>query len=242
MSIEFRHKRILEMLDKNGSVSVRGLVKELYISEATARRDLSALERKGALKRTFGGATPVIDTTRQVPLFIRESIDSAAKSDMCRRASALVKEGDTIFIDGSSTAQFLVKYIAHLKDIIVVTNSIKTAELTCESNIKTYCTGGLIMGNSLVCTGQESIDLADRINLDICFFSCKGISLDGLLTDTSEEETVIRRAFMRKARKRVALMTKNKFGNTYFHTLCRTEDIDFLYSDGELPNTIKTRC
>ena len=98
------------------------------------------------------------------------------------------------------------------------------------------------MGNSLVCTGQESIDLADRINLDICFFSCKGISLDGLLTDTTEEETVIRRAFMRKARKRVALMTKNKFGNTYFHTLCRTEDIDFIYTDGELPNTIKTRC
>ena len=241
MSTELRHKQILDILNNNGSVSVRALTKELFVSEATVRRDLTELEKKGALKRTFGGATPVIDTTRQVPLFIRESMDSAAKNEICRQAASLIKDGDTIFIDGSSTAQYLVKYIAHLKDIIVVTYSIKTAELMCRSHIKTYCTGGLIMENSLVCIGNDVLEFANKINLDICFMSCKGISLDGELTDTSEEETVIRRAFLKKSKKRVFLMTGNKFGNTYFHTLCNSRDIDHIFSDITVPRSIRTK-
>ena len=241
MSTELRHKQILDILDKHGSVSVRALTKELFVSEATVRRDLNELEKKGAIKRTFGGATPIIDTNRQVPLFIRESMDSDAKSEICRQAASLIKDSDSIFIDGSSTAQYLVKYISRFKDITVVTYSIKTAELMCQNHIKTYCAGGLIMENSLVCTGQEAIEFAEKINLDICFLSCKGIDLDGNFSDTSEEETAIRRAFLKRSRTRVFLMTNNKFGNTYFHTLCNSRDVDYIFSDGEIPDVIKTR-
>lgn len=241
MSTELRHRQILDLLDKNGSVSVRALIKVLFVSEATVRRDLAELEKKGALKRTFGGATPVLDTTRQVPLFIREAMNSTAKSEICRQAATLIKDGDTIFIDGSSTAQYLVKYISHLKDIIVVTYSIRTAELMCKNHIKTYCTGGLLMDNSLVCIGNDTVDFADKINLDICFMSCKGINLNGEFTDTSEEETVIRRAFLKKSEKRVFLMTENKIGNTYFHTVCHSKDVDYIFSDGTIPGGIITK-
>jgi DeoR/GlpR family transcriptional regulator of sugar metabolism len=241
MSTELRQKQILDILDTNSAVSVRALTKILFVSEATVRRDLTELEKKGALKRTFGGATPVTDTNRQVPLFIRESMNSTAKTEICRQAATLIKDGDTVFIDGSSTAQYLVKYLSHLKDIIVVTYSIKTAELMCKNHIKTYCTGGLLMENSLVCTGQETIEFAEKINLDICFLSCKGLDSNGNFTDTSEEETVIRRAFLKKARSRVFLMTQNKFGKTYFHTLCNSRDVDHIFSDGEIPDTVKTR-
>jgi len=126
MSTNLRHKEILNRLEENGSVSIRELTQVLYVSEATVRRDLSELEKLGALKRTFGGAKPILDTNKQVPLFIRESMDSKAKDEICRAAAELVRDGYTIFIDGSSTAQYLVKYIAHLKDIVVVTYSIKT--------------------------------------------------------------------------------------------------------------------
>lgn len=236
MSNDLRREQILHMLETEGAVSVRALTSRLYVSEATVRRDLAALERAGALRRTFGGALPVLETTRQVPLFIRESMDSVAKSDICRRASALVKDGDTVFIDGSSTAQYLVKFLAEKKDIAVVTYSIKTAELMCENHIKTYCTGGLLMDNSLVCTGHEAVEFASKVNPDICFLSCKGADLDGVYSDTSEEETVIRRAFLKQSRTRVLLMTSNKFGRRYFHTVCTAKDVDFVFSDGEIPD------
>lgn len=236
--MNLRHKEILALLEQNGSVSIRELVRELYVSEATVRRDLAELERTGALKRTFGGAKPIASTTRQVPLFIREALDSKAKSEICRAAASLVKEGDTLFIDGSSTAQYLVKYIAAIKDVTVVTYSIKTAELMCESHIKTYCAGGLMLENSLVCTGHKTVEFAESVNTDICFLSCKGVTLDGKFTDTSEEETAVRKAFMKNAKRRVLLMTANKFDTAYLHTLCTAAEVDHLFSDAPIPDSI----
>lgn len=241
MSVNLRHKEILNILEKNGAVSIRELVSMLYVSEATVRRDLASLEKAGSIKRTFGGAKPITDTKNQIPLSIRESLDSKAKSEICKRASLLIKEGDTIFLDGSSTAQYLIKYISNIKDIVVVTYSIKTAELTCENHIKTYCAGGLMLENSLVCVGNKTVEFANSTNTDICFISCKGVDSDGKFTDTSEEETVIRKAFMKNCSFKVMLMTHNKFNTKYLHTLCEASDVDCLISDGEIPSQLTER-
>lgn len=238
MSINLRHKEILNILAKNGAVSIQELITMLYVSEATVRRDLAFLEKSGSIKRTFGGAKPIIDTKDQIPLSIRESLDSKAKNEICKKASLLIKEGDTIFLDGSSTAQYLVKYISNIKDTVVVTYSIKTAELTCKNHIKTYCAGGLMLENSLICTGNKTVEFASSINTDICFIACKGVDCEGKFTDTSEEETVIRKAFMKNCNFRVMLMTQNKFNSKFLHTLCEASEIDCLISDGEIPSRL----
>jgi DeoR/GlpR family transcriptional regulator of sugar metabolism len=238
MSINLRHKEILNILEKDGSVSIKKLTTTLYVSEATVRRDLIALEKAGIIKRTFGGAKAINDTKNQVPLSIRETLDSKAKNEICKQASQLVKEGDTIFLDGSSTVQYLVKYISDIKDITVVTYSIKTAELACHNHIKTYCSGGFMLENSLVCVGNKAVEFAKSINADICFISCKGVDFDGKFTDTSEEETVIRKEFMKNCNYRVMLMTQNKLRTKYLHTLCEISEVDCLISDGELPSNL----
>ena len=238
MSVNLRHKEILNILEKNGAVSIRDLVSVLYVSETTVRRDLTYLEKAGSIKRTFGGAKPITDTKNQIPLSIRESLDSKAKNEICKKAARFIKEGDTIFLDGSSTVQHLVKYISDIKDIVVVTYSIKTAELMCRNHIKTYCAGGLMLENSLVCVGNKTVEFANSINTDICFISCKGVDCNGKFTDTSEEETVIRKAFMKNCGFRVMLMTQNKFNSKYLHTLCEASEIDCLISDGEISSCL----
>ena len=179
-----------------------------------------------------------MDNSDSIPLFIRESVDSKAKKEICAKAAELVKDGDTIFIDGSSTAQHLINYIKHLKNIVVVTNSIKTAQLTCQAHIKTYCTGGLLLENSLVCMGPKSIEFARSINTDICFISCKGVTLEGKFSDTFEDDTAIRRVFMKNSATRVMLITANKFGTSYLHTLCRAEEVDYVFSESDIPHSI----
>lgn len=210
----------------------------LYVSEATVRRDLASLERIGALKRTFGGAKQVFNNSNSIPLFVRESVDSKAKKEICGKAAGLLKDGDTVFIDGSSTAQHLINHIKHLKNIVVVTNSIKTAQLTCQHHIPTYCTGGLVLENSLVCTGPKSLEFTRSINTDICFLSCKGVSVDGIFSDTCEDDAAVRRQFMKNSATRVMLITSNKIGSTYLHTLCRANEVDYVFSDGEVPSCI----
>ena len=238
MSNDLRHKEILEILNQNGAVSIKALTQSLFVSEATVRRDLAKLEKVGALKRTFGGAKPIHETSGAVPLFIRESLDSKAKKELCSKAAKLLKDGNTIFIDGSSTAQYMINHIKNLKDIVVVTNSIKTAQLMCENHIKTYCAGGLLMENSLVCIGHKSVEFAQTINTDICFVSCKGVSLDGVFSDTSEDDCAVRKAFMKNSAIRVMLMTANKIGSSYMHTLCRADEVDYVFSDGDIPQSI----
>ena len=54
-----RHQQILDTARSQGRVEVAGLARELSVTPETVRRDLTALERRGALRRVHGGAIPV---------------------------------------------------------------------------------------------------------------------------------------------------------------------------------------
>ena len=86
--------------------------------------------------------------------------------------------------------------------------------------------------------------VARAINENLCLYlvpQIRGHSLDGKFTDTSEEETAIRRAFMNNSRTRVLLMTGKKIGTSYMHTLCEADEIDHIFSDKEIPEDIIKR-
>lgn len=237
-----RQKQIMDILDRQGAVSVKQLTAALYVSEATVRRDLCDLERKGMIKRTFGGAVPVSEVNRQIPLLVRESMNSAAKNEICRRASALIQDGNVIFLDGSSTAKYMVKYLKQYSDLVVVTNGLKIAELLSDMpEIKTYCTGGKMIPNSLVFTGQHAESMAATVNIDICFVACRGLNDQGLFSDTSEPETIVRRRFLECSKMRVFLMTEDKIGKTYMHTLCHANEVDYVITNGQLPEGLPLR-
>ena len=59
MLTEKRQEEILRMLERNGSVTVQELKDEFQASESTIRRDLNALDERGALIKVFGGAVQV---------------------------------------------------------------------------------------------------------------------------------------------------------------------------------------
>ena len=230
-----RQQAILDYMRKNETISVREIVKTFYVSEATARRDLNELENSGLVRRVFGGATLLIGSDRQVPLFVREREDEREKKHIGERASTLIKDGQILFIDGSSTAQFLLPYLGRFKDLIVITNGLKIAQELGDMHIKVYSTGGLLMENSSVLIGEDAERFVDGFNADICFLSCKGLSDDGKLTDTSYSETQLRKRFLANSNTKVFLITKNKIGKKYIHTLCTTKDVDYIVMDEETP-------
>lgn len=225
-----RQNEILEYMRKHETISVKKIVEFLYVSEATARRDLSALEHAGLIRRVFGGATLVIGSDKQVPLFVREREYEKEKDELCQQAASFISDGNVLFIDASSTVQFLVPYLAQFKDIIIVTNGLKIAQMLSELHIKVYLAGGLLMENSSVLIGHDTEKFIDNFNADICFLSCKGLSQDGKLTDTSYEETKIRKYYLKNSKKKIVLMTSSKIGKTYIHTLCHVDEIDHLLS------------
>ena len=226
-----RQSDILAYLNEHETISIKDLCKKFYVSEATARRDLTALEKQGAVRRVFGGATLIYGSDKQIPLFVREREDAIEKTRICKKASKFIRDGSVLFIDGSSTAQFLLEELSNFKDLLVITNGLKIAEKLGKMHVKVYSTGGLLMENSSVLIGADAERFVENFNADVCFLSCKGVSNDGKLTDTSYFETQLRKKFLQNSKLKVMLITKNKFNKEYIHTLCKVDEVDYVITD-----------
>ncbi len=235
-----REKLILEQLLIKNEVTVKVLAEKLYASEPSIRRDLLSLEKQGFLKRVHGGAiledNPV--SKMKIPFLIRELEDTDEKMIIARKAAALVKDNCSIMLDNSSSSYYLLPFLSQRNNLTIITNSIKSLSKASEYNINTISTGGryLNSGHSLV--GEDAHNTIHSYNADICFFSCRGISTDGYITDISIEENIVRQHMMKQSKTNVLLVASKKFGKKYLHNLCKSEDVDFIISDKPLPEEL----
>lgn len=231
---EERHEQIVKLLKGGRMVSVNELAGRLFVSEATVRRDLSALERAGVVRRVYGGAV-LTGANRDVPLLMRETEAQEAKQHIGRIAASLVHENDVILLDASSTVHSMIPYLKDFKNVVAVTSGLKTALALGEKHIKTYLTGGLMIDNSYSMIGGYARDMIETLNADIVFFSCRGVSADGRMTDSSVEECELRKLMFRHAKRRVLLAAHNKIGRDYFYVQGHVSEMDDIVSDAPLP-------
>ena len=233
-----REKKILEEILKSKKVTVKELAKKLYISEPSIRRDLLSLEKQNLIKRIHGGA--VIEengiSATKIPFVIRELEQSDAKIFMAQKAASLVKDGDVIFLDSSSSAYNIIPYLALKNNITVITCGIKALAKLGEYNIKAICTGGTLIPSCQTLVGDDAYNIIEQNNADIFFFSCRGLSSEGLLTDISEQENYVRRKMMKNSAKSYLLCASEKFNKKYFHNLCSVKDITGIISEKEIPD------
>ena len=229
-----RLDKILAHLRETQTVTVNALAKRLYASEATIRRDLTELERQGFIKRIHGGAVLLDSTSRELPLYVRQQQNTTAKQAIAARAVRHIKDGQTIFLDASSTAMHLVKYLDNFKNLTIVTNGIKTAQELNKLSHKTYCTGGLMLHHSEAYVGDYAVEFIRHFNADLFFFSSHGLSEDGKITDASPDETYVRKVMFEHSTKRVFLCDRSKLGKVYCYNLCKLAQVDDYISDGNI--------
>lgn len=220
-----RQEQILELLEQQKSISVTKLAKLLYVSQPTVRRDLSVLEQQGKVQRTHGGVVLRRSSDAEIPLMFREDQNHAAKRIIAKKASQLIHDGDVIFLDASSTASYLIPYLEKCKDIIVVTNSPKTSIRLGERKIKNYCTGGLLLMHSFAYVGSEAERFMESINADLFFFSSRGYTENGAITDSSEQEVAMKKAMLRSAQRSYYLCDSSKKGQKFAFNICSVKDI-----------------
>lgn len=235
-----REKSILESLLKKKRVTVKELAKELYASEPSIRRDLQSLEKQNLIKRIHGGAIleEHSNSYTKIPFVIREMENFDAKSVIAKKASSLVKDGDVIMLDASSSAYALIPFLANKSNITVITSGVKTLMLLSEYGINTYSTGGHLLPTCLSLVDSDAINTISKYNADIAFFSCRGVSPDGILTDFSIEENVVRQKMIKQSKKSVLLCASEKFNKTYMHNLCDIKDLDYVISEVEFSKSM----
>lgn len=226
-----RQAQILEILEQRKSISVTKLAELLYVSQPTVRRDLASLAQQGKVQRTHGGVVLRKASDAEIPLMFREDQNNAAKKAIAQKAEKLIRDGDVIFMDASSTVSYLIPHLKKFRDLIVITNSPKTSIRLGEQQIKNYCTGGQLLMHSIAYVGSEAEKFIAGINADVFFFSSRGYTEGGLITDSSEQEVAVKKAMLQNADRSYYLCDSSKRGQKYAFNICTTKDISAIIDE-----------
>jgi DeoR family transcriptional regulator of aga operon len=213
---EQRLQRIVMLVREAGSVTVAGLEKELGISAATARRDLALLERRGKVKRTHGGAVAPGLTQHEDSFQQRLGEAVEAKKRLARAASALLEAEESAFIDSSTTAYYAVqRMLADASNVTFLTGLLPVMDLFSTADpsaVSMVGFGGIFRPLTLSFVGPCTIRMIESFWADRTFFSVKGITPEGQLTEANPLEAEVKRAMIRQATSPVLLVDGRKFG------------------------------
>ena len=172
-----RLNRILEIVNARGFATIKELAFELTYSNATIHRDVIALEKMKKIKRINGGIEPIKEIS--VPLPFRYDKMKNAKLKISKQAVSLINDEEIIFIDGSTTTQFMSDYLLAKKNIHVVTNNISLASFLADNGVKVTVLGGEIIDPPYMTSGLGEYDSLVNIKIDKAFLSCNGFDEQG---------------------------------------------------------------
>ncbi len=230
---EERRFRIREMLSVQRTVSASELRDLLQVTAATVRRDLAVLEKEGVLVRSHGGAVSRSSTTNLQPSYDAMGRNNRVeKQAIAREAERLVLDGETVFLEGSSTVYDLAQRLCHRNRLTVVTNSPPIVfQLQRSPNASVICTGGELRKDEFYLSGVWTEHALSEIRVDRAFLGVSAIDPVYGISTASQAEAQIKRMILKAARVRVALADHSKFGNQSFAYVGPVTDIDIMVTD-----------
>lgn len=234
-----REQAVLSGLKSSGQVSVAELATQFAVSTVTIRKDLDELERRGLLRRVRGGAVSVgASDEGAFEMRLRHARDS--KRAIARAAAPLVRNGDVIAIDSSTTTFYLAQEILHRRDLVVVTNGLHHAMLFMEqSSARVLMPGGVLRRSAGSLVGPIGDVLAGRGRIAKGFFGVIGVSTTLGLLDISAEEAQTKR-FMATACDHVyGMFDSSKVSGFGLHSFANPGELAGIFTDdGVTPEMI----
>ncbi|SDY08046.1 DeoR family transcriptional regulator, fructose operon transcriptional repressor [Amycolatopsis xylanica] len=232
MYAEERQRAILKQARQHGRVDVATLAATFEITSETVRRDLTALERSGVLRRVHGGAIPVERLGFEPGLATRDTVMTAEKERIVAAALEQVPNEGAILLDAGTTVGRLAKIIPADRELTVVTHSLTTAfTLATRPNITLMLVGGRLRARTMAAVDSWALNALKDTYVDIAFIATNGISIERGLTTPDTAEAMIKRAAIAAARRTVLLADHTKIGNDHFARFADLSDIDTMITD-----------
>lgn len=240
LSSEERRERIIQALREQDEVTVIELSRQLGVSEVTTRKDLQQLEEQGYLTRVRGGAVVSGRGQLELRFAARQQINLEEKRRIASKAVELITPGNTIFIDGSTTAFQMTRLLRNMHSLTVITTGLYAAlELSFAPDVTTIVVGGILRRRTSSLVDTLSPNLLRRLHVDIAFLSCRGFTAEQGMMESDLREAQMKRAMAENAGRRIALLDHAKYGETYVATSLLPEEIDLLIIDNKLPDAAR---
>jgi DeoR family transcriptional regulator of aga operon len=239
-----RANQILELLSEKDYVSVIDLADQLDVSAVTVRKDLADLEGRGLLRRTHGGAIPLVVTPPEVIQLSQnfadnEQIYRAAKIAIAREAATFVDEGATIAFTGGTTVTHVARQLCYTPRLTVITNAVNIVlEMSGFPDVTIFVPGGFLRGGMYSLVSISALDRIRNFNIDTMFIGLNGFHPEHGLTELLNDQAIVHKTLMENSKKLIAVADHTKLGRVFKAHMCPTSDIDVFITNDLAPPEI----
>ena len=230
-----RQDRIKEFVEAHNVATIKELQALLPdVSLMTIHRDLDALESRGVLVKFRGGAKSVRHTGD--PEFnVRMRDNNAGKLTIAEKTMALLQPHTSIFLDASTTNLTLARNLPDMSLNIITTGPSIAIELCRLHNPTVTLCCGMINRKNLALSGQNTLEMLEKMNIDMAFIGVSGCSLDAGFTCGTEGDMLVKRLAIRKAHRSVIMCGSDKFNCLMPYTFAKLQDVNYVITDGDVP-------
>jgi len=241
MFAEERHAEILKIIAETGRISIGDIQTKFSVSLDSARRDLRILEEKGLLKRTHGGAIPLMQVGATLDRYVdMKKLADSENTDawpnykaVAKKTSEFIKENDIVYLTSGSLGFIMLRYLPKTFSYTLVVNSVALADqLRFWDNITVYVTGGKMRTNSrgnLVDT--LAAKFVKNMRFDLNLMTGAGYNAEFGLSNGTDETCNFQRAVVEQSRKNIIMAPNQKLGYTAFMKVCDANKFDILVTD-----------
>ncbi len=234
-----RKNAIREQLQEHKSVRITELAKLLNVTKETIRRDLREMEQDGDLIRTHGGAYILDGVQNDIDVSTRQVIKIPEKEIIAKKCDSLIQSGDYIYLDGSTTAWFIAKAIAHRK-LTVLTPSLEIIKILSTSDtIKLHAIGGEFNQSTMSFTGNGALRNLEQYYVDKAIISCRSISMEFGITDTNDHNAAMHKVALSHSRQKYLVVDHTKLDIASFSFVSPLSVLDGIVMDREFPDAWK---
>lgn len=237
MYAEERQQAIAGVVSREGRASVTGLAAELDVTTETVRRDLSALERLGLVRRVHGGAVPATSVTvLEAGLSERDVEQVEMKERIAVEAiKHLPNSGATLLLDAGTTTARLAARLPDDRTWTVITHSVPIAALLASRLcVDLHLLPGRVRTPTHAAVGTQTVEALHNLRADVLFLGTNGISADHGLSTPDPDEAATKRALVSSALHVVVLADSTKIGQERMVQFATLEEIDVLITDDQI--------
>ncbi len=230
-----RQERIKEYVEQKSVATIKE-IQALFpeVSLMTVHRDLSALEQQGVITK-HRGMVKFARYKDDVDFHVRMEENHPGKLSMVKKAITLLQPHSSVFLDAGTSNLFLAKNLPDISLNVVTTSPSIALELCRLHNpTVTVCCGTMNRRNMSV-AGQNTLEMLNKINIDIAFVGVSGYSESAGFTCGTEADMLIKRLILDKARVSVMMCGAEKLERLMPYTFAAMEDADYIITDGAMP-------
>ncbi len=236
---EERRAQIVELVRRQGFVSIEAMAQLFAVTPQTVRRDINALCDQAVLQRHHGGAA-LASSVENIAYPDRQVLCIEEKRRIAQLVAAHIPDHASLFINLGTTTEEVAKALLRHQGLRVITNNLNVAALLCgKSDFEVTVAGGVVRSRDRGIVGEATVDLIRQFRVDYGVIGISGIDLDGTLLDFDYQEVRVAQAIIANSRQVYLAADHTKFGRNALVRLGGLEDVDALFTDTALPPSLQ---